>query len=234
MSLHEFQFDKLEYIARHARKDERPFGGLQLILVYEDPFPSSLVTALLDVNANDRISTRYSLSGDFLQLPPVPDANQTSRFCFEADSWERCVPKVVVLQKVFRQKDDRFVRILSAFFRDPSQPPLLVSRFTDEHGFPVSVDVSDQMRVGKLETSTTKTLSSLHREVDWSDGIYSELYVTIPFASAPQAFRTLPQSPIPFVHRSFPVRAMVDQANTARLASLSGKLFLYPAQDYSG
>ena len=49
------------------------------------------------------------LSGDFCQLPPVPDrangAQQPPTFAFDAKSWERCVGKPVVLTKVFRQKD---------------------------------------------------------------------------------------------------------------------------------
>ena len=49
------------------------------------------------------------LSGDFCQLPPVPDADQgvpiPATFAFDAKSWNLCVGKPIVLQKVFRQKD---------------------------------------------------------------------------------------------------------------------------------
>ena len=40
-------FDKLEALGRLLRKDERPFGGIQLVI-----------------------------TGDFFQLPPVPDSGQ--------------------------------------------------------------------------------------------------------------------------------------------------------------
>ena len=50
-------FDKLEIIARTIRDDNRPFGGLQLIL-----------------------------SGDFFQLPPVTRGKVLPRFCFESQS----------------------------------------------------------------------------------------------------------------------------------------------------
>jgi hypothetical protein len=43
--------------------------------------------------------------GDFFQLPPVPDRHdRTSVFAFQAKTWNRCIPKVVALTQVFRQK----------------------------------------------------------------------------------------------------------------------------------
>ena len=50
------------------------------------------------------------LSGDFCQLPPVPDkdikgAQIPACFAFDAESWNRCVGDPIVLKKVFRQKD---------------------------------------------------------------------------------------------------------------------------------
>ncbi|KAF8845465.1 hypothetical protein BDN67DRAFT_460206 [Paxillus ammoniavirescens] len=75
-------FDKLEALARYVRDNERPFGGIQLIL-----------------------------SGDFFQLPPVPDQDSTSRieatFAFQAKTWHRCVDHMAILTKVFRQKDNK-------------------------------------------------------------------------------------------------------------------------------
>lgn len=79
-------FDKLEEIARKIRQDPRPFGGLQLII-----------------------------SGDFFQLPPVakPDG-PPYRFAFEAKSWPQVFAKenMSSLTRVFRQKENDFVRIL--------------------------------------------------------------------------------------------------------------------------
>eukprot|EP01041_Mallomonas_annulata_P004269 gene4269-8495_t len=53
-------FELLDEIARNARKDFRPFGGVQLVLF-----------------------------GDFLQLPPVKMDGDGKRFCFESPLWER-------------------------------------------------------------------------------------------------------------------------------------------------
>lgn len=68
-------FDKLEHMARIIRKNDKPFGGLQLIL-----------------------------SGDFLQLPCVG----TNKFCFQAESWPKCIVNTVYLTQIIRQNDVNF------------------------------------------------------------------------------------------------------------------------------
>lgn len=68
-------FDKLEKIASAVRNSMKPFGGIQLIM-----------------------------TGDFFQLPPV-NPDKTMKFAFEAQSWPNVVRKTVMLQHVFRQKD---------------------------------------------------------------------------------------------------------------------------------
>ena len=51
------------------------------------------------------------LCGDFFQLPPV----RSTRFCFESVYWNQLLGDdgVVILDKVFRQKDSQFQRILN-------------------------------------------------------------------------------------------------------------------------
>lgn len=116
-------FDKLEYIARMVRRDERPFGGIQLVV-----------------------------SGDFCQLPPVPDRDKNgismpAIFAFEAKSWRRCIPRPVVLTKVFRQKEQGFV------------------------------DMLNLLRWGKTSGEVVRTFRSLARPVPYTDGIGpTELY----------------------------------------------------------
>ncbi|CED83816.1 dna repair and recombination protein pif1 [Phaffia rhodozyma] len=73
-------FDKLEYVARFTRRNQEPFGGIQLVLV-----------------------------GDFFQLPPVPE-DGLAVFAFNALTWDACVPKTIALKQVFRQKDDDQMR----------------------------------------------------------------------------------------------------------------------------
>jgi ATP-dependent DNA helicase PIF1 len=72
-------FDKLEGIARVIRSDGRPFGGIQLVI-----------------------------TGDFFQLPPVPDFDNKARgvkFAFDAATWCTAIHHTIGLTEVFRQKD---------------------------------------------------------------------------------------------------------------------------------
>ncbi|XP_034669841.1 ATP-dependent DNA helicase PIF1 [Drosophila subobscura] len=82
-------FEKIEAVARHIRRNDRPFGGIQLILC-----------------------------GDFLQLPPVirgdfGAAPPQQRFCFQSSAWETCIQCVYELKQVHRQSDPEFVQILN-------------------------------------------------------------------------------------------------------------------------
>lgn len=74
-------FDKLEEIARILRRTTKPFGGIQLVV-----------------------------TGDFFQLPPVPDSNEankmSSMFAFEAKTWAISVKNTIALTQVFRQQDE--------------------------------------------------------------------------------------------------------------------------------
>eukprot|EP00071_Canis_lupus_P034707 XP_022268264.1 ATP-dependent DNA helicase PIF1 isoform X2 [Canis lupus familiaris] len=78
-------FDKLEAVARTVRQQNKPFGGIQLIIC-----------------------------GDFLQLPPVTKGSQPPKFCFQAKSWKRCVPVTLELTEVWRQADQTFISLLQA------------------------------------------------------------------------------------------------------------------------
>ncbi|KAJ7770820.1 hypothetical protein DFH07DRAFT_735360, partial [Mycena maculata] len=85
------------------------------------------------------------LSGDFFQLPPVPDKtherSMPATFAFDSQSWPRCIGRPVVLSRVFRQKDNAFVDILSS------------------------------MRLGVLSRSHVQQLTKLGRPLIYADGI---------------------------------------------------------------
>ncbi|QRV74297.1 ATP-dependent DNA helicase PIF1 [Ceratobasidium sp. AG-Ba] len=76
-------FDRLARVACLIKKNNKPFGGIQLIV-----------------------------TGDFFQLPPVMKNGQP-KFAFEAEKWSECVERTFNLTKVFRQKDPRFVDMLN-------------------------------------------------------------------------------------------------------------------------
>ncbi|TMS35084.1 hypothetical protein L596_002554 [Steinernema carpocapsae] len=77
-------FEKMEAVAKAIRRNDRPFGGIQLII-----------------------------TGDFLQLPPVTPHGKTPKFCFQTAAWDRCVKQTIILRKVHRQNDQRFIEILN-------------------------------------------------------------------------------------------------------------------------
>ena len=79
--------DFLDFLARRLRGDERPFGGIQMIV-----------------------------TGDFLQLPPVKkDPAAAYDWAFDSRAWQSAGFKVVHLTKVHRQEDAAFVGALSEF-----------------------------------------------------------------------------------------------------------------------
>lgn len=85
-------FDMLDAIGKATRKNQLPFGGIQLIF-----------------------------SGDFFQLPPVGDRDDrdSCRFCFESDQWPIAFAKEdhVQLTHNFRQDNIEYVRILNEIRR---------------------------------------------------------------------------------------------------------------------
>lgn len=90
--LHSKQIELLNSILKYVRKSEKPFGGLQIILI-----------------------------GDFFQLPPVAlPSEKDSRYCFNSSAWEEANFTVCYLTKLYRQAEgDSLIGILNAI-RDES------------------------------------------------------------------------------------------------------------------
>ena len=81
-------FNVLNAIGKAVRNNPNPFGGIQLVF-----------------------------SGDFFQLPPVGDKDETDtqRFCFESDDWNAVFRPHCQIQlvKIFRQTDETYSTILN-------------------------------------------------------------------------------------------------------------------------
>ena len=105
-------FDKLEQIARALRGNGRPFGGIQVVV-----------------------------TGDFFQLPPVPDKNQIAKFSFDAATWNTTIEHTILLTHVFRQKDPTFANMLN------------------------------EIRLGKISPTTTQAFNRLSRPLTFTDEI---------------------------------------------------------------
>lgn len=115
-------FDKLDRIGRTIRNNGRPWGGIQLIL-----------------------------TGDFFQLPPVPDADKKRdvKFAFDASTWGTSIDHTIGLTQVFRQRDPQFAQMLN------------------------------EMRLGKISQATVDAFKALSRPLKFDDGVDSaELFPT--------------------------------------------------------
>lgn len=83
--LHHFRLDLIERIARHLKRNQLPFGGMQIILC-----------------------------GDFFQLPPVSRIGEReSHFSYKSDAWKKLNLKICYLEEQYRHKDDKFIKILN-------------------------------------------------------------------------------------------------------------------------
>lgn len=87
--LHASFVDMLDKVGKHIRRNEKPFGGLQVIF-----------------------------TGDFFQLPPVvrhgDEYENKEVFAFTSHSWKEAKPVVCYLTEQFRQDDDKLTSILNA------------------------------------------------------------------------------------------------------------------------
>ncbi len=78
-------FELLDHVLRAVRENSQPFGGLQMLLF-----------------------------GDFLQLPPITKFGETKQdFCFNSKVWNDLDLKNFNLKQIFRQHDDKFIKILN-------------------------------------------------------------------------------------------------------------------------
>ncbi len=77
-------FNLLDRVFKYIRQNEQPFGGLQL-----------------------------ALFGDFLQLPPISSFDNKAEFCFKSPVWQELNLEVFILEKIFRQNDQKFIKILN-------------------------------------------------------------------------------------------------------------------------
>lgn len=86
--LHGKRLDMVNDICKLLRKDQRPFGGLQVILV-----------------------------GDLFQLPPVNRGNELVDFAHTSAAWQELAPKICYITEQHRQEQDGLLDLLNAMRR---------------------------------------------------------------------------------------------------------------------
>ncbi|MBU6431645.1 AAA family ATPase, partial [Patescibacteria group bacterium] len=77
-------FDFVERICRAMKRNEEPFGGMQIVL-----------------------------SGDFFQLPPIAREGGSAEFINSSDAWKKMDVRVCYLDEQFRHSDSLLERILN-------------------------------------------------------------------------------------------------------------------------
>jgi len=83
--LHHFRLDLIDEICRHMKNNDKPFGGMQIILC-----------------------------GDFFQLPPIARFGEpTALFAYESEIWQRANLKICYLEEQHRQTDQSFLKVLN-------------------------------------------------------------------------------------------------------------------------
>lgn len=136
-------FDKLSHIGRVIRNNGRPWGGMQLII-----------------------------TGDFFQLPPVPESGKRDvKFAFDASTWSTSIDHTIGLTEVFRQRDPEFARMLN------------------------------EMRLGQISAETERAFKALSRPLKFDDGVdMAQLYPTRAQVDSSNAsrLRALPGQPMRF------------------------------------
>lgn len=97
--LHHFRLDLVDQIARFFKRNNAPFGGMQVILC-----------------------------GDFFQLPPVSRMGEEAAcFAYTSASWEALGLKICYLEEQHRQNDLAYLEILNAI-RDNTVSPAIIER----------------------------------------------------------------------------------------------------------
>lgn len=118
--------DILDQVFKAVRNSQKSFGGMQILLF-----------------------------GDFLQLPPITSYGNKIEFCFNSQAWQNLNLHNIVLDKIYRQDNDKFIKLLNNLrlgIVDESDKKILTSR----------MNISDQnslIRPTILTTHNSKVMT---------------------------------------------------------------------------
>ncbi len=106
--LHHFRLDLVDQIARFFKRNDKPFGGMQVILC-----------------------------GDFFQLPPISrSGEEPAQFAYHSDSWKNLDLKICYLEEQHRQSDKEYLEVLNAI-RDNTVTEAILDRLRSRYKKPV-------------------------------------------------------------------------------------------------
>ena len=102
--LHHFRLDLIDQITKFFKRNDKPFGGMQVILC-----------------------------GDFFQLPPVSRMSEApSQFAYHAKVWNELDLRICYLEEQHRQNDSEYLEILNAI-RANTISPTIINRLKSRH-----------------------------------------------------------------------------------------------------
>lgn len=133
--LHDYRLDMVDEICRLVRRNDAPFGGIQLIM-----------------------------SGDFFQLPPVNRGeSRAGSFVVNSNAWQELQPTICYLEEQHRQDDETLLNILNALragdirrhhaeqlLERVDAQPTDVATLTELHTVNVDVDRINEARLDEL------------------------------------------------------------------------------------
>lgn len=121
--LHDFRLDLIEMILRFFKRNEEPFGGIQIIFC-----------------------------GDFCQLPPVTkfDKEKKSSFAYQSRAWQNLNLKICYLEEQHRQQDKLYLSILNAI-RDNEMTPELGAHLESRLGKKTILDTPTKLYTHNID-----------------------------------------------------------------------------------
>lgn len=179
--LHHFRLDLVDRVCRFFKRNDAPFGGLQVVLC-----------------------------GDFFQLPPVSRSyEEDAQFAYRSETWQNMDLQICYLHEQFRQNDANFLEVLAAIrARNVSEAtrdhlrsryqkePEVAARATKLYTHNVDVDAINEAELMKLKTPL--------REFRMSDKGRGPLVETLKKSClAPETLRIKEGAQVMFVKNNF-------------------------------
>lgn len=130
-----YLFTNLDKMLQFTKKNKKPFGGIQLVLI-----------------------------GDFLQLPVVsrPGDELDTRFVIQTDEWKKADIKCLFLDKSYRAKDNRLTEVLREVSRG-SVTSKSMDMLADRMGLDESV-FDKQGKVYTVLHTTNKNVDAFNKQ----------------------------------------------------------------------
>ena len=162
--LHHFRLDLIDWICRQFKRNEKPFGGMQVVLC-GDFFQLPPVTRTRSsFVAESRQQNKQRVDLGLVGLDKGRPFGEESQFAYKSTSWQESGFTICYLSEQFRQKDSDYLKILNEIRRNAvseKTKELLNSRLNKEpeikvkpvkmHTHNISVDEINNQHLSSIE-----------------------------------------------------------------------------------